>query len=205
VFLAQKAGINPAARSGHPAVRFSRLARLGASADSATNPPRSPMFAAGTQRRPGTVRYPAMKYLVRRLLLAVPTLWAIYTITFLMVVTVPGNPFQQADRQMPEPAVTAHGVRLLLRGQASSVWHGSVSSVFSGRGTLTQQWHATARARPARRHGSVDAPPLMSPLMACLPGPTPPSMITNGTEGAESSWIGSPPFSRGTSSTARGQ
>ncbi len=43
-----------------------------------------------------------MKYVLKRLLQAIPILWVIYTITFLMVVTVPGNPFQQADRQIPE-------------------------------------------------------------------------------------------------------
>ncbi len=43
-----------------------------------------------------------MKHFVFRLLLMVPILWAIYTLTFLMVVTVPGNPFQNADRGMPE-------------------------------------------------------------------------------------------------------
>ncbi len=43
-----------------------------------------------------------MKHIVSRLLLSIPVLWAIYTLTFLMVVMVPGNPFQQADRQMPE-------------------------------------------------------------------------------------------------------
>jgi oligopeptide transport system permease protein len=43
-----------------------------------------------------------MKYILWRLLQAIPILWAIYTIAFLMVVTVPGNPFQQPDRGMPE-------------------------------------------------------------------------------------------------------
>ena len=43
-----------------------------------------------------------MKYILVRLLLAIPILWVIYTITFVMVITVPGNPFQQADRQLPE-------------------------------------------------------------------------------------------------------
>jgi len=43
-----------------------------------------------------------MRYVIGRVFLAIPILWAIYTITFLMVVTVPGNPFQQPDRQIPE-------------------------------------------------------------------------------------------------------
>lgn len=43
-----------------------------------------------------------MKYLLLRLASIIPILWAIYTLTFLMVVTVPGNPFQNADRAMPE-------------------------------------------------------------------------------------------------------
>jgi len=63
-----------------------------------------------------------MKYLVRRLLLAVPTLWAIYTITFLMVVTVPGNPFQQADRQMPEPVQRALEARYGIDNNWTYYW-----------------------------------------------------------------------------------
>lgn len=43
-----------------------------------------------------------MMYLFRRIASIVPILWAIYTITFIMVVTVPGNPFQSVDRAMPE-------------------------------------------------------------------------------------------------------
>ena len=43
-----------------------------------------------------------MRHIITRVLLAIPVLWAIYTITFIMVVLAPGNPFQQADRQMPE-------------------------------------------------------------------------------------------------------
>ena len=58
-----------------------------------------------------------MKYALRRLLLMIPVLWAIYTITFLMVVTVPGNPFQQPDRQMPEGGRTGPGGPVSHRGQ----------------------------------------------------------------------------------------
>lgn len=45
-----------------------------------------------------------MKHILWRLALMLPILWVIYTLTFLMVITVPGNPFQQTDRQI-EPAI----------------------------------------------------------------------------------------------------
>ncbi|GMU21196.1 MAG: glutathione ABC transporter permease [Phycisphaerae bacterium] len=57
-----------------------------------------------------------------RLLLAVPTLWAIYTLTFLMVVTVPGNPFQQADRQMPESVQRALEARYNIDNNWNYYW-----------------------------------------------------------------------------------
>ena len=40
-------------------------------------------------------------YLIRRLLLVIPTLWAIITINFFIVQIAPGGPVDQA---MPEPA-----------------------------------------------------------------------------------------------------
>lgn len=40
------------------------------------------------------------RQIVRRLALAPVILWAIYTLTFLMAVTVPGNPFKQAERNL---------------------------------------------------------------------------------------------------------
>ena len=41
------------------------------------------------------------RHIVMRLLLCPVLLWAIYTITFLMVVTAPGNPFTQTERNLP--------------------------------------------------------------------------------------------------------
>ena len=38
--------------------------------------------------------------ILRRLLLGVVTIAGVYTLTFVMVITVPGNPFQQGDRAM---------------------------------------------------------------------------------------------------------
>lgn len=40
------------------------------------------------------------RQLIKRLLLCPVLLWAIYTITFLMAVAAPGNPFRQADRSL---------------------------------------------------------------------------------------------------------
>ena len=63
-----------------------------------------------------------MKYLLRRLLLMIPVLWAIYTITFLMVITMPGNPFQQPDRQMPEGVEQALEARYHIEDNWSYYW-----------------------------------------------------------------------------------
>jgi oligopeptide transport system permease protein len=63
-----------------------------------------------------------MKYVLRQVLLMIPVLWAIYTITFLMVVTVPGNPFQQPDRQMPEGIEQALEARYHIEDNWSYYW-----------------------------------------------------------------------------------
>lgn len=63
-----------------------------------------------------------MKYALRRLLLMIPVLWAIYTITFLMVVTVPGNPFQHPDRQMPPAVQAALEARYHIENNWSYYW-----------------------------------------------------------------------------------
>jgi ABC-type microcin C transport system permease subunit YejB len=63
-----------------------------------------------------------MKYLLRRLLMMIPVLWAIYTITFLMVITMPGNPFQQPDRQMPEGVEQALEARYHIEDNWSYYW-----------------------------------------------------------------------------------
>lgn len=38
---------------------------------------------------------------LRRLLFGLLSVWGVYTLTFLMVVSVPGNPFQQGERTLP--------------------------------------------------------------------------------------------------------
>ena len=48
-----------------------------------------------------------LKYVAKRLLFFPFLLWAIYTITFLMVVTVPGNPFQSGERSADEASSRA--------------------------------------------------------------------------------------------------
>jgi oligopeptide transport system permease protein len=49
--------------------------------------------------------------IARRIAQGVMTLACIYTLTFLMVVTVPGNPFRQSERNMPPEAERALRVR----------------------------------------------------------------------------------------------
>ncbi|MHC4674445.1 MAG: ABC transporter permease, partial [Planctomycetota bacterium] len=63
-----------------------------------------------------------MKYIFWRLFQAIPILWAIYTITFLMVVTVPGNPFQQPDRGMPEAIQRALEARYNIDDNWAYYW-----------------------------------------------------------------------------------
>src|SRR4030095_530293 len=63
-----------------------------------------------------------MKHILTRLLLSVPVLWVIYTITFLMVVTVPGNPFQQTDRKIPVEIQRALEARYNIGDNWSYYW-----------------------------------------------------------------------------------
>ncbi len=63
-----------------------------------------------------------MRHLAGRILLMIPVLWAIYTVTFLMVVAVPGNPFQQADRQMPEAVQRALEARYDMDDNWAYYW-----------------------------------------------------------------------------------
>ena len=63
-----------------------------------------------------------MKYILWRLFLVIPVVWVIYTITFLMVVTVPGNPFANPDRQMPEAIVRALEARYRMDDNWAYYW-----------------------------------------------------------------------------------
>lgn len=42
------------------------------------------------------------KYILKRLLLAIVTIWAVITITFFLMHSVPGNPFANENRKIPE-------------------------------------------------------------------------------------------------------
>lgn len=52
-----------------------------------------------------------IRVLLRRLVLGVGTVACVYTVTFLMVVTIPGNPLQQGERTIPPEAEAALRVR----------------------------------------------------------------------------------------------
>ncbi len=86
-----------------------------------------------------------MKYIARRLLLMVPVLWAIYTITFLMVVTVPGNPFQRPDRQMPVAVQEALEARYHIDDNWSYYWEylGGVLRLDFGPSFQYRDWTCT--------------------------------------------------------------
>jgi len=60
-----------------------------------------------------------LRRIIRRLLWGGATLACIYTVTFLMVVSIPGNPFTQADRNMPPEVVRALEARYSLDNQAA--------------------------------------------------------------------------------------
>ena len=49
--------------------------------------------------------------ILRRLMLGVVTIACVYTLTFLMVITIPGNPLRQSDRNLPPEAEQALRVR----------------------------------------------------------------------------------------------
>ena len=52
-----------------------------------------------------------IKLLARRLVQGIITLTCIYTLTFVMVIAIPGNPFRQGERNMPPEAERALRVR----------------------------------------------------------------------------------------------
>ncbi len=59
-----------------------------------------------------------IRLLLRRLLAGVVTLMCVYTLTFVMVVSIPGNPFQTGERIMPPEAEQA----LLARYHMDNNW-----------------------------------------------------------------------------------
>lgn len=60
--------------------------------------------------------------ILRRLLGGVLTLVCVYTVTFLMVVTIPGNPFQTGERNMPPEAEAALRARYHMDSNWSYFW-----------------------------------------------------------------------------------
>lgn len=67
--------------------------------------------------------------IVRRLLLGILTIACIYTVTFVMVVSVPGNPFQQSDRNIPPEAEQALRVRYSMDNNWLYFWEFLSSAV----------------------------------------------------------------------------
>ena len=58
------------------------------------------------------------RHILTRLILAPILLWVIYTVTFLMAVAIPGNPFQQGERNMSPEVERA----VLARYHADDNW-----------------------------------------------------------------------------------
>ena len=60
--------------------------------------------------------------ITRRLLLGIVTIACVYTLTFVMVISLPGNPFQQAQRNMPPEAEQALRVRYSMDNNWLYFW-----------------------------------------------------------------------------------
>ena len=60
--------------------------------------------------------------IARRLLLGIVTIVCVYTLTFLMVISIPGNPFQQTQRNMPPEAEQALRVRYSMDNNWLYYW-----------------------------------------------------------------------------------
>lgn len=67
--------------------------------------------------------------IVRRLLLGILTIACVYTLTFVMVVSIPGNPFQQSDRNIPPEAEQALRVRYSMDNNWLYFWEFLSSAV----------------------------------------------------------------------------
>ena len=63
-----------------------------------------------------------IRLIVRRLVLAIVTIGCVYTVTFLMVIALPGNPFQQSDRTMPPEVEQALRVRYQMDNNWLYFW-----------------------------------------------------------------------------------
>ncbi|UCE59429.1 MAG: ABC transporter permease [Phycisphaerales bacterium] len=61
-------------------------------------------------------------HIVRRLLLGILTIACVYTLTFVMVISIPGNPFQQSERNMPPEAEQALRVRYSMDNNWLYFW-----------------------------------------------------------------------------------
>ena len=60
--------------------------------------------------------------IVRRLLLGMVTIMCVYTLTFVMVIALPGNPFQQTERTMPPETEQALRVRYSMDNSWLYFW-----------------------------------------------------------------------------------
>lgn len=76
--------------------------------------------------------------ILRRLMLGVVTIACVYTLTFLMVITIPGNPLRQSDRNLPPEAEQALRVRynmdnnwLYFRQFITGALHGDFGPTFT--------------------------------------------------------------------------
>lgn len=62
------------------------------------------------------------RYIIRRLLMCPVILWAIYTITFMMAINIPGNPFATGDRNLNDSAERAIKARYKADDNSAFYW-----------------------------------------------------------------------------------
>src|SRR5438067_12573919 len=82
-------------------------------------------------------------YIARRLLLVVPTLLAVYTITFVLMHATPGGPWDNADKPLPPQAVANLNAKFHLD---EPLWKQYVDDVVeAAHGNLGPSYTNTAR------------------------------------------------------------
>jgi oligopeptide transport system permease protein len=82
------------------------------------------------------------RYAIRRILLLIPTLLAVYTISFLLIHATPGGPWSDADKPMPPEVIQALNAKFgidkpLWRQYSDYLWnalHGDFGLSFAQRG-----------------------------------------------------------------------
>ena len=101
-------------------------------------------------------------YILRRLLLLIPTLLAIYTLTFMLIHSTPGGPWSQGEKPVPPIVLKrlneAYGLdKPLWRQYVDYLWNllqGDFGPSFTSAITLGQRHYSARRSRCRSSSGS---------------------------------------------------